>query len=185
MAVGDEGLRAVDDPVGAVAARGRPDRGQVGAGAGLGHRDGGDQLAGAEAGQPLGLPLVGGQVHQVRGDHVEVDAEAGRDGHAHLGQFLAGDRVEPVVARRAAAVLRGHLQAEEALLAGRAPGGPVDAPFGGETFLVGEQFARGERGHRGSEQVMVLVEQQSVHRQEAFFRVGHEGGGSGRPRPES
>ena len=45
-AVGDERLRPVQDVLVAVADRGGGDAGEVGAGAGLGHRDGGDQLAG-------------------------------------------------------------------------------------------------------------------------------------------
>ena len=52
-------LDAVDDVVVAVANRGGRHRRQVGADAGLGHGDGGDELAGGDAGQPAPLLLVG------------------------------------------------------------------------------------------------------------------------------
>ena len=78
-AVGDEGLRAVDDVVVAVAdGRGRH-RGEVGADARLGHGDGGDQLARRDARQPAGLLLVGAVAQEVRQADVVVqrDAEPG------------------------------------------------------------------------------------------------------------
>ena len=61
-AVGDEGLRAVDHVVVAVADGRGGHAGQVGADAGLGHGDGGDQLARADAREPALLLLVGARV---------------------------------------------------------------------------------------------------------------------------
>ena len=91
VAVGDEGLGAVEDPVVAVADRGGLQRGEVGAAGGLGHGDRGEQLAGAEPGQPALLLLLGGEVDEVRRDEVGVDAHAGGVGECDLGQLLGQD----------------------------------------------------------------------------------------------
>src|SRR3712207_8033407 len=50
--VGDEGLGTGEQPPVTVPAGRRPDALQVAAGLRLGHRDGGDELTAAEAGQP-------------------------------------------------------------------------------------------------------------------------------------
>ncbi len=60
-AVGDEGLGPVEDVVVALFDRPGLDALQVAAGAGLGHRDRGDELAGAELGQPALLLLLVGR----------------------------------------------------------------------------------------------------------------------------
>jgi hypothetical protein len=71
-AAGDESLCAVDDIVVAVTHRVRAHAGQIGAGAGLGHRDGAEQLPGSQAGEPP-LTLLGIRVVQeVRQDDLEL-----------------------------------------------------------------------------------------------------------------
>ena len=75
-AVGDEDLRAVDHVLVAVAARGRADPGDVGAGAGLGDPEAADLLA-LDPGDEVALLLVLGAEHlDRRQDHVGVDGEA-------------------------------------------------------------------------------------------------------------
>ena len=58
----------------AVAHRGGAHAGEVGAGAGFGHRDGGQQRAGGEAGEPALALLVVRVVQEVRQDHLELGA---------------------------------------------------------------------------------------------------------------
>ena len=78
LAVGDEGLRAVDAVVVAVLFRAGLDALQVGAGARLGHGDGADQLAGRHLRQPFLLLLFRAVVEDVGRDDgiVQRDAEA-------------------------------------------------------------------------------------------------------------
>ena len=106
-AVGDEGLAAVDDVVVAVALRARADAGQVGAGAGLGHRDRGDQLAGRDAGQPALLLLVGRRSSGSTAGRCRCAGVMPEPGAADAGQrdLLVQDLVEPEVVDPAAAVL--------------------------------------------------------------------------------
>jgi hypothetical protein len=125
LAVGDERLLSIEDVRVAVAHRGGTHPGQVGAGARLAHRDGRDQVAGAEAGQPALALLVGGQLGEVRCDHVVVQAEA-EAGAAGTDDLLDQYRVEPEVALPAAAVLLRHVKAEQAGGAGLAPHRAVD-----------------------------------------------------------
>ena len=77
-AIGDEGLRAVDDIVVAVAPGRGLDRLKVGAGARLGHGDGADQFAGGQPRQPALLLLLGAVMQDVGRDDavVQRDAEA-------------------------------------------------------------------------------------------------------------
>ena len=118
LAVGDEGLLAVDDQLVALAQRRGADRLQVAAGAGLGHGDGGDHLALGHARQPGALLLLAAVVEDVGRDDVGVQAEAGRREHA-LGHLLDHHgAVEEVGA--AAAVLLGHVGEQQARLAGLA-----------------------------------------------------------------
>ena len=78
LAVGDEGFRAVDDVMIAVALGGGFHALKVGAGAGLGHRDGSDEVARADLRQPALLLFFGAIGGDVRGDDgvVQGDAEA-------------------------------------------------------------------------------------------------------------
>ena len=120
-AVGDEGLRAVDD-VAAVDLLGEGgDAGDVGAGARLGDPQRADLLAGDPGHQPALLLLLGAEVedrrHRDRGVGVEPGGDAA--GAAAAGQLFDPDRVVQVSAALTA-VLLGELQAEEAQL-GAAP----------------------------------------------------------------
>ena len=108
-AVGDEGLRAVDD-VAAVDLLGEGgDAGDVGAGAGLGDPQRADLLAGDARHQPALLLLLGAEVedrrHRDRGVGVEPGGDAA--GAAGAGQLLDPDRVVQVGAALAAVAPRG------------------------------------------------------------------------------
>ncbi len=93
---------------------------QVGAGAGLGHGDGADQLAGGHLGQPALFLLFGAVVQDVGGDdgRVQRTAKAGLAGGG-LGQDQGGLVAEVATG---AAVLFGHRGAQEAVGTGFAPG---------------------------------------------------------------
>ncbi|MNN02147.1 hypothetical protein D3C81_1147950 [compost metagenome] len=95
--VGDEALGAVDHVVVAIAHGGGAQRAGVRAGVRLGQREGGEDLARGQPGQPRGL-LLGGAIHQ---DALRADANRGaqqrakgRCGlaqlHHHAGLFLHG-----------------------------------------------------------------------------------------------
>jgi hypothetical protein len=77
LAIGDEGLRAVDDIVIAVLLGDRLDALQVGAGARFGHRDGADHLARRHFGQPFLFLLFRAEMQDVGRDDgiVQRDAE--------------------------------------------------------------------------------------------------------------
>ena len=77
LAVGDEGLLAVDDVAVALPARGGPHALQVGAGAGLGHGDGADQSRRAPSRAASALLLLGAVVQDVMRDDAAVDRHAG------------------------------------------------------------------------------------------------------------
>ena len=118
-AVGDERLRAVDDVAAVDLARERPDRGDVGAGAGLGDPERADLLAGDRRAQEA-LVLVGGaELEDRRRRDPGVGAEPGADParRAAGGELLGPDGVVDVVAALAAELLR-VLEAEEAELGG-------------------------------------------------------------------
>ncbi len=113
LAVGDEGLLPVEH-VAAVGLAGRrgADALQVAAGARLGHRDRGDEVPAAVAGQPAVPLLRRAQAQQVLADHVVVheEAEAGR---ARPAGLLVHDGVVAVVGVAAAAVLLVDVDAEQ------------------------------------------------------------------------
>ena len=114
--VADEGLRPVEDVVLAVADGGGRHALQVTARPRLGHRDRGDELPGAEPGQPPPLLLRRAQRRQVRPDDVVVQA----DRHAgEAAERLDEDGVVPEVRVAAAAVL---------LRARTGPAGPRGRP---------------------------------------------------------
>ena len=78
LAVGDEGLRAVEHVVVAALLGRACDALQVGAGAGLGHGDGADQLAGRQLRQPALLLLLGAVVEDVGRDDAGMQRRAER-----------------------------------------------------------------------------------------------------------
>ncbi|MNY11089.1 hypothetical protein D3C86_1440980 [compost metagenome] len=154
-AVADEGLAAVDDVLVALAHGGRAQRLHVGAAAGLGDGHGQDLLAGADAGQPLLLLLVGAQARDVGRHDVRVQPERGA-AHAGVGQLFSHDgRVTEVAA--AAAVLGGQRDAQQAFLAGLAPDLARDHAGLVPCFLVGHAFALHEAAHRGAELFVIFA----------------------------
>ena len=161
-AVGDERLRAVDDVLVAVTDRRGGDAGEVGAGAGFGHRDGGDQVAGGDAGHPAFGLLVGAVLDEVRRADVVVEGEA-EAGAADAGrvELLAEDGVEAEVVGAAAAVLLGDRHADEAVLPGRG----VHLAWGDAGLLpfevVRRHLLRDERGERFAEGFVVGVVQRA------------------------
>ena len=70
--------------------------------------------------------LLGAQLHQIWGNAVGMDAEAGGRRGVELGELLGHDRVEPEVARRRAAVGLGDLEPGQALLACLDPDHSID-----------------------------------------------------------
>ncbi len=143
-AVRGPGLGALDDPVVAVAARGRAHRGGVGAGVRLGEAVGAEQLAAEHVGQPA-LPLLlgaeGGQ--PVAGQRVHGDADA--DARPHRADLLEDLEVD-LVGDRAPAVLLGVGQPQQPGLAelGEDVAGERPVGLGGDGALgqlVGRDLA--------------------------------------------
>ena len=111
-------LLAVDDPALAAPARGRLDRGRVGPGAGLGHREGLQaQLAGGDRRQPA-LALRVGAVAQDRPHHVHLRVAGG--GVAAARVDLLEDHARRVEREAGAAVALGDQRREPAVLGQRA-----------------------------------------------------------------
>ena len=117
-AIGDEGLRPVDDIVVTVSDRARRHRGEVGTDAGLGHADGSDELTAGDAWQPALLLLLRAVLEEV-GDGdvvVEREPEARRANAGHL-DLLSSDGVEAEVRHATTAELLGDVEGEEAVAA--------------------------------------------------------------------
>ena len=113
--VGDEALAAVEDVLVAVADRGRPHRGRVGAGAGLRERVGGQPLAAREPRQVrLLLRLRAGELEPERAELLDREQEAAR--RADLRDLLDRDEREQR-ARARAAVLLVEEETEDLVLA--------------------------------------------------------------------
>src|SRR3979409_1390948 len=104
LSVGDEGLGAVEHVAVAAALRGGAHALQVGAGAGLGHRDRAHELAGGEPGQPALLLLLGAVMQDV-GRH-DAGMERGPEGvEAAQAELAVGYPLMPAAARAAATLL--------------------------------------------------------------------------------
>jgi hypothetical protein len=84
--------------------------------AGFGHRDGDDQFPAGDPGKPALLLLVVGQPGEVRPHHVVLQTQRGRRS-AVAGDLLVDDGVEPEVVDATAAVLLGHVEPDQAVLA--------------------------------------------------------------------
>src|SRR5262249_24713925 len=112
--VGDPHLRAVDDVVAAVLARGRLERGDVGAAADLADRDRRDHVAGDRGRQELGAQLVGAPARQGRGRHVGLHADRHAERAAARGAELLDDHRLVRVVEAHAAELLGLVDAEQA-----------------------------------------------------------------------
>ncbi len=135
-------LATGEQPVAAVAPRGRRDAVRVGTGVGLGDAEGHDRVAARESGQPALLLL--------RGAEPADDRAVDRRRHHHHQQAAAGrvellpDDGQLVHASAAAAVLLGQVEADEAGLAGFLP-------------QFGERFSRA-RPRRGVLVAVTLAE---------------------------
>ena len=117
VAVGDVGLRAVDDVVVAVLDRARLDAGDVGAGVGLGDAEAEDLLALDRGHDPFLLLLLGAEREDRRHRHVGVHRDAHRQAARVRVADLLGEHQARVVVAALAAVLLGLVEAEEAELA--------------------------------------------------------------------
>jgi hypothetical protein len=117
QAVGDPHLAAVDDVVAAVLARGGLQRRDVGAAAGLAHRDAAHHVAGDRRHEELAAQLVGAEARERGRAHVGVHA----DGHRHAAAAAVAEglghhhRVAEVQA--GAAELLGILQPQQSEVA--------------------------------------------------------------------
>src|SRR5436190_5072313 len=158
-AVGDERLRPVDDIAARDLARGRSDRGDVGAGAGLGDPEGGDPLAPDRRSEEA-LVLVGGaEAKDRRGRDPGVGPEAGADAARGAGrrQLLGPDGVVDGVAALAAELGR-VLEAEEAELAGAEVELARELPRPLPVVDVGDDLGPDPAGDRLAELGVLVVE---------------------------
>ena len=105
LAVGDEGLRAVEHVAVAGFSRGGAHALQIGTGAGLGHGDGADHLAAHKLGQPALLLLVGAVMQNVWRDDPRMQRRA-EIVEAAERQFAVDHRFMPEMAADPAIFLR-------------------------------------------------------------------------------
>src|ERR1022692_4775227 len=162
LAVGDERLLAVQDVVVAVPHRGRADALQVAARAWLAHRDGGDELTGAVAGQPAFALLGTGQAEQVLPVDVVVHGEA-RAMRAGPGQLLVHDQVVRVVGVPAAAVLLVDIDPEKASPPGREPDLTRDRAIAFPLLVIGRDLPGDEGTDHVPERVVLAGEDIPLH----------------------
>ena len=161
-AVGDEGLLAVEHVVVAGVDGARADALEVGPGARLAHRDRGDGLPRAQAGEPASPLLLRGARREVRDDHV-VEQRERRPVDAAARQLLADDHVVAEVGRPAAAVLLVELEPEQALRAGLHPHLAVDDAVA-LPLVVERHDLLVEEGTDGlAERLVLLVEDRAGH----------------------
>ena len=153
LAVGDEGLRAVEH----VAVAGFLGLGahalQVGAGAGLGHGDGADQFAGGELGQPAFLLLLGAVMQDVGRDDAGMQRRA-EGVEAGEREFAVDHRLMGEGAAGAAIFLR-HRGAQQTGLAGLGPDLALVHAFFVPAVDMGSEFV-------GDEAPRLLFEQDEV-----------------------
>jgi len=162
LAVGDEGLAAVDRVGAAVfrLPRQRAHALKVATGAGLGHGDRADQLAGGQLGQPALLLFFGAVVEDVGRDDARVQgAPEAADARFALGQHQRGFVAEVAAAT---AVWLGHRGAQEAIGASVFPGLAVHHALGAPGFVLG----------------LPLLDHEALGRVEHHLVLfGHPGGG--------
>ena len=163
-AVRDERLRAVDDVGVAVADRGRLHAREVGADAGLGHRDRGDELARRDARHPARLLLVGAVREEVRHADVVVEAhpETGATDAGHL-DLLVDDLVVPEVVGAAAAVLLGQVHPDEAVPTRLDEHVVGDDPGRLPLEVVGDDLLVEPGAEARPQPVVLLFEQRAFH----------------------
>ncbi len=135
---------------------------QVAPGPRFGHRDGGDQLAAREPGQPAGLLLVVRQVDEVRGHDVVVEGEA-EAGRADPDDLFDDHRVvAEVLDPRPAEILR-HPEAEHPDLAGLLPHLTGDDAVLLPPVVVRHDLPGQELAHGLPEEIVLLLEEVSLH----------------------
>ena len=117
LGVGDEALAAVDDVVIADAFGLRPQARGVGSCLGLGEGEGGDDVPGGQARQPLGLLLVRAVVDEDLAGDAVVRAEQRAEGRGGVAKFHSQQRILLGVQSQAAVFL-GQGPPEEAHLCG-------------------------------------------------------------------
>ena len=157
VAVGDEGLVAVEDPLVAFADGGGAGGGGVGAGAGLGESPGAEPFAGGEFGDVLLLlGFVAGEEDVVGAERI-VRGDDDADGAIDGGELFDGEHVVDV-AEAGAAVFGREDDAEEAHLAELFD--DVVGEFGGFVPAedVGGDFAGGEVANFAAEGFLVFGE---------------------------
>jgi hypothetical protein len=160
QAVGDEGLRTVDDVVVTVEPGRRPNGGYVGPGARLRHGDCPHPLAGHHSGQPAAALLVAGRGEEIGQHDVVVQGDAGAGGQdVRPLQFLADDHVEAEVGLTEPAVLLGHGHAEESAGAGLREHAAIDSSGLLPRVVEGHDLGSDERPERFPERVVNVVEQ--------------------------
>ena len=160
-AVGDEGLRAVDHVVVAVADRLGSDARDVGAGARLGDPEAADLLALDPRHEVALLLLLGAQQVDRGQDHVGLHREAHvGPARARVAHALGADQRVVVVAALSAVLLR-EAEAEVAELAG-ALASPRWARWSPPTRCGGGQSSFLHPGLHRLAQVLVLVGEQQV-----------------------
>ena len=146
--------------------RGGRHRGEVGADARLGHGDGGDQLAGGDAGQPALALLVGAVAQEVRQADVVVQGEP-EPGTADAGglDLLADHQVVAEVVDAAAAVLaRGWpCRGSRARRPRRRARGARCRPRSHSRWW-GTTSLSSQRAEAGAEGLVLVVEEVTSHR---------------------
>ena len=162
---GDERLRTVEHVVRAVVGQhGRgPHAREVGAGAGLGHRDGPHLLAGDEGRQPALLLLLGAQAQDVGQAQGGVDAGPA-EAHRGAGDLLGHDGGVLERADAGAAVLLGHLDAEDPELAELRVQLARHEACGVPLVVVRHDLLLDEVAQGEAERLVVLVERRAPHR---------------------
>jgi hypothetical protein len=168
LAIGDEGLLAVEDVASAVADGGGADSLQVAAGTRLAHRDGRDELTRAVPGEPAVALLGRAQTEQVLAVDVVVHGEPGSRG-ARPGQFLVEDQVVPVVRVSPAAMLLVDVDAEQAGPAGGQPDVPGDHAVPLPLLVVRGDLPADERAHHVPERFVLGGEDVPPHRRTSLL----------------
>ena len=164
LPVADERLRPVDDVVVTVTDRGRAHACEVGTDAGLRHRDRGDELTRADAGEPASFLLLGGDVQEVGHADVVVERETQtRGAHARVLDLFHHDLVVAKVGHTPAAELFGNVDPEETELAGLGVQVTVDLLGVFPRVVVGDHLVSEEATEALPEQLVLLLENQSLH----------------------
>ena len=174
LAVGDVGLRSIDDIVVALLDRGGADALEVGSGAGLGHRDRGRGFARDHPRQPVQFLLLAAVADEIIGDDVRMERDPRR--RAGVTQFLVDHRVIAEVEPQSA-IGFGHRRAEQSSLSAFGPEITVDDALLFPPVEVRNQFLGEEAPHGIAECFMIVVEggaAAGVEHHISFTRIGKQ-----------